>query len=194
MRFLLILIVLAGLISCQKESKEKFCTNEYESNSEGTECVCPESTHTEITFQNGDSRCLKNTSDLYLCTLSGDLCFNGGKFTAYDGNGYAQLYYDTFNQFTMTFGNGDEFVQLFTDEIITELNDGSINISMTSFHIGDSKNCFDWETRAEDCPNNVRGYIKGTSNPDKSNIDLIVEWKDCDGTILNTGMIHLEKP
>ena len=195
MRLLIIISVLATLVSCGKEEqREKYCINEYVSNSEGTECLCPADTHTEVTFENDDSMCLKNTKDFYLCTLSGDLCFNDGDFTAFDGNGYAQLYYDTFNSFTLTFGDGAEYVQLFVDENITELNDGSIEVSMTNFHLSTSENCFDWATRAESCPNNVRGYIHGISNVDRSVIDLNVEWKDCDGTILNTGMIHLIKP
>ena len=194
MKLLIMLVALMSLASCGKETKEKYCTNEYVSNSEGTECICPTDTHTEVTFKNEDSVCLLKTVDFYLCTLSGDLCFNGGDFTAFDGNGYAQLYYDTFDSFSMTFGDGDEYVQLFTDENIFDLDDGSIEVTMTSFHLSTSDNCFDWATRAEDCPKNVRGYIHGISNPDKSIIDLNVEWKDCDGTVLNTGTIHLKKP
>ena len=57
-----------------------------------------------------------------------------------------------------------------------------------------SDDCFDWKTRAKECPGSVLGYIHGISNVDRSELDLNVQWKDCDGTVLNTGTIHLKKP
>ncbi len=201
MKFLILLTILVSMIGCGKEEKtEKYCSNEYVSNAEGTECICPNDTHTEVTFESGNSTCIENTKEFYLCTLSGDLCFNDGDFTAFDGNGYAQFYFDTFNSLNLTFGGsaqqsiGLAFNAQFTEVNTIELPDGKLEVSMIYVHPTWSDDCFDWATRAEECPSNVKGYIHGISNIDRSIIDLNVEWKDCDGTVLNTGTIHLEKP
>ena len=201
MRYLLIISILLSLSSCDKETPNpKYCINEYISNAEGTECLCPENTHVEIAFIDGDKTCRRITESSYICTLSGDLCFNNGKFTAYDGIGYAQLNYIGFKSLSLDIGDtaaeslGLSFNAHFTEINTTERDDGKLEVSMIYRHPFSSEDCFDWATRAESCPGAIIGYIHGISNIDKSELDLNVEWKDCDGTLLNTGIIHLKKP
>ena len=71
MRYLLIFSVLLFLASCDKEDRTlRNCSNEWISNDDGTDCLCPENTHVEIAFLDGDKTCRRITETSYICTLS----------------------------------------------------------------------------------------------------------------------------
>lgn len=190
-------------------------THNYLVDEEQRECVCPSETHYVLEHPigaptiNSQPYCREKKDNNYFYKANSKCCIyevdrpsnvNAGYENRYEAIGSAEFDFDNLN-FHLFMGSGDYGERTNGSvfggaigldqaaETISFNSDGSFSIHMAG--IGNfEKRCEDWAERNPKCTYWTTETI-GKSNADRTEVDLMIIWKDCDEVVVDTGRIHM---
>ncbi len=197
---LLLSIVAIVFVGCEKDEPAKKldgCRPDtgWVLNADSTECICPEETHYEFPREDSNLNTVKSCREKgeysYLIKIDEYNCFY--EFDAWDLVGYARILPESPSAWTIDhpIANKISTLGLIQNATFKKHDDGRIEVS---FKVGnvDARNCLDWSKRSE-CPLSIIGHAHGISNVDNTEMDVRIEWIDCNDVLLNVGNMHLWK-